>query len=244
MRNVGPAVPEGPGTRERAQRVRAELRRAVHQVVEVGRGERQRIGGRIELRGDAPLPARRLLETDARRARSRSRAPTSASPACSCARASNRRRDRCRRCDRQRRDTTPRPCRHGRPTSHWCRSGRAGVNAVPLPSRTRTSNTFFANSCSAYRPGDVRLMRTCSGPGGHLAERRPRPASTDARARETRGGTRPAPAPTPRLREHNSASTPTSPRTHPSHPRHPRHPRHLRHLRHQAPEAPEAPWPH
>ena len=52
-----------------AEREVAELGRAVHQVVDVGRGEDQRVAGREELGGDAPLPSRRLHERHARRPR-------------------------------------------------------------------------------------------------------------------------------------------------------------------------------
>ncbi len=52
--------------RELAQHEVAEVGRAVHQVVDVRRGEDQRIGRRKQLRGDAPLLARRLHERHAR----------------------------------------------------------------------------------------------------------------------------------------------------------------------------------
>ena len=42
---------------------------------------------------------------------------------------------------------------------------------VPVPSVIVTSKTFFANSCSAYRPGDVRLMRISAVPSGKPVKR-------------------------------------------------------------------------
>ena len=53
--------------RELTQHEVAEVGRAVHQVVDVRRGEDQRIGGRKQLRGDAPFLSWRLHERHARR---------------------------------------------------------------------------------------------------------------------------------------------------------------------------------
>ena len=113
------------------------------------------------------------------------RAPTSASPACSCARASDRCRGRCRRRDRRKSCRRCGRCRRARRRPTDTDSAASAVSSLPLPSNAWSSKTFFANSCTRVaarrRAAHARLERAA----GHVRRTSPRSARSDVPARET-----------------------------------------------------------
>ena len=153
--------------RKRAQRKRAQLDRAVDQVVKIRGRKRSRIGRGMQLRRDLPLRGR--VERDTRRAPFEPARPHERRRNIQVRVGGVDREMRSIQRDRRRPCSAHAPCRDAPAHSTATDSAARPSEARPCRHRSARRTRSARIHESAYRPGDVRDIITSSVPGGTSA---------------------------------------------------------------------------